>query len=94
MSIRMDGRPLQNGETVPAHKKIKQLVALHNRLRRMLKAVDGGQRMAVPYSSEAFYASPLSLLSEIKYNLFTLELLLEQVSNELKWDDVDGGSAT
>jgi hypothetical protein len=90
----MDGPPLQNGETVPAHEKIKQLVALHNRLRRMLTAVDGGRPGAVPYSSEAFYASSLNLLSEIKYNLFTLELLLEQVSNELKWEHVDGESAT
>lgn len=94
MSIRMDGPPLQNGETRPAYEKIKHLVALHNRLRGMLKAVDGGQPRATPYSSEAFYASSLSLLREIKYNLFTLELLLEQVSNELKWEDVDDESAT
>jgi hypothetical protein len=94
MSIRMHlGPPLQNGETIPAHEKIRELIALHNRVTRMLRACDGGQAEAVPYSSEAFYASALSLLSDIKFNLFTLEILLEQVSNELKWADVDGKPA-
>lgn len=88
-----DGPPLQNEETRNAHIKLNELSGLLRRIRNMLGAVDGGKPEALAYTSDSFYASGLSVLSELKFGLFYLEIYLQQTADALReneaWQNAD-----
>lgn len=83
---------LQNGESLNCHIKLDSLGASLQRLRAMLATVDGGEQKPSeagpwPYTSGAFLASALQLMSDIADDVTSLCVRLEETAKAIQEEE-------